>query len=157
MSTIFDGKEVAETFLVFSTRPAPPTNLTSSWGFDIGDSRMAYAAALKWTGTGAAGERYEVRWSAGGEEEEQRTEVSAPETKIVVPEGDKTAVRVQIWTLAKDGARSDESLDRTLPAVPKLMSGYVDDLERKIPEKNSGSKYIYQVQSPCSKHAFFLE
>ena len=147
---------MAETFLVFSTKPAPPTNLTCSWGFDIGDSRMAYAAALKWTGTGAAGERYEVRWTANGEEE-QRTEVSAPETKIVVPEGDKTAVRVQIWTLAKDGARSDESLDRTLPAVPKLMSGYVDDLERKIPDKNSGSKYIYQVQSPFSKHVFFLE
>ena len=150
VSTVFDGKEVAETFLDFSTRPAPPTDLACSWGFDIGDSQMSYAATLKWTGTGAEGERYEVLWTTGREEEEegdrQQRDVSGPETTLVVPEGDKKAVRVQIWTLTKDGQRSDESLETTLPAVPKLMSGYVDDLERKIPEKNTGSKYIYQVR-----------
>ena len=148
VSTIFDGKEVAETFLDFSTRPAPPTNLSCSWGFDIGDSQMSYAAALKWTGTGAEGEGYEVLWTVEGEEEEeeqQRRVVTGPETTIVVPQADKKAVRVQICTLAKDGLRSDERLETSLPAVPRLMSGYVDDLERKMPEKDSGSKYIYQV------------
>ena len=147
---MFDGKEVAETFLDFSTRPAPPTNLSCSWGFDIGDSKMSYAATLKWTGTGAEGERYLVLWTTEREEEQQQRDVSVPETTLVVPEGDKKAVRVQIWTLTKDGLRSDESLETTLPVVPKLLSGYVDDLERKMPEKNTGSKYIYQVQNPCS-------
>lgn len=149
---MFDGKEVAETFLDFSTRPAPPTNLSCSWGFDIGDSKMSYAATLKWTGTGtgAEAERYEVRWTTEREEEQQQRDVSVPETTLVVPEGDKKAVRVQIWTLTKDGLRSDESLETTLPVVPKLLSGYVDDLERKMPETNTGSKYIYQVQNPCS-------
>ena len=149
VSTIFDGKEVAETFLDFSTRPAPPTNLSCSWGFDIGDS-MSFAAALKWSGTAAEGERYEVRWTTTEREEEQQRDVSEPQTTVVVAEGDKEAVRVNIWTLSKDGLRSDGSLETTLPAVPKLMSGYVDDLERKMPEKNTGSKYIYQVKNPYS-------
>ena len=145
VSTIFDGKEVAETFLAFCTRPAPPTQLSCSWGFDIGDEKLSFAATLKWAGTGAEGERFEVRWTAG-EEWSQRREVAQPETTIVASEGNGEGVRVRIWTVTKSGLKSEESLQETLPAVPKLMSGYVEELESKIPEKNSGTKYIYQVK-----------
>lgn len=149
VSTIFAGKEVAETFLNFCTRPAPPTQLSCSWGFNIGDEKLSFAASLKWAGTGAEGERYEVHWTSGEEEEEEewaQREVAQPETTIVAAEGSGKGVRVRMWTVTKGGLKSEESLEDTLPAVPKLMSGYVEELESKIPEKNSGTKYIYQVK-----------
>ena len=150
VSTIFDGKEVAETFLEFCTRPDPPRDLECKWGFNVDDAKVSYKAQLKWSGAGDSGETYLVEIMEG--RRHKTFERSEPSLEYISLDEDEIGVR--IWNVTEDGLKSERPLEEVLPPVPKLMSGYVRELERNISDRNAGSKYMYQVWHEIYQHAY---
>jgi hypothetical protein len=145
VSTIYDGQEVAETFLNFSTRPGPPTDLKCDWGFEIGDHNMRFKASLKWSGSGAEGETY-VTQIQEGDRLKTHDALSEPSLEYIAHSADEK-IGVRIWNVTADNLNSEEGLEEVLPPVPTLMSGYMEKLRGNTREENAGSKYMYQVKN----------
>ena len=68
IATAYNGKEVAENYLKFTTRPIRPAGLHVRWGFDVTNNTVFYKADLTWMGVGGADDKDSISYFVEVEE-----------------------------------------------------------------------------------------
>ncbi len=147
VTTMFDGKAVAENYFEFTTRPLPPTTISVKWGFTVrsgGD--IDYEATLTWTDlmkSESETRTYIVETQEDGSS--LRSEVK--ENKYChTTDGNSSSLRVKVWSVSAGNLWSENYLEQTLPPVPTLMKDYIRRLLRVLPQDAIRSKYLVQVE-----------
>ena len=109
IATSYNGKEVAEQYVTFTTRPIPPTGLSTKWGFDVTESTVFYKAELRWVPINKEA-TYFVEISEGSMS--MSNEVTEPNFEHFT-EGTQE-VNVKVWSVLNGKWKSEEFLEETL-------------------------------------------
>ncbi len=142
VSTTFRGKEVAENYLEFTTRPVPPAKLSVIWGLEAGDNAIVFKAIVAWIGGSSSSScSYFVEVEDGALTLAE--EVHEPRWSYVTD--GRNSIKVRVWSVTAGDLRSEKALEQAMPPVPDYMRDYARSVERALPRGTVGSKYLFKV------------